>query len=67
MAGPRPARITIRSRASAVTAEVRLRVSQLDINPVLADEAFTLDVPAGAAPLALDELRAAGPLGERRQ
>jgi hypothetical protein len=65
LAGSQPARITIRSDAADVKAEVRLRVSQLEINPVLPDEAFSLDVPASAEPLTVEELRDAGPLGER--
>ncbi len=67
LAAAHPARITIRSRATGVRAELRLRVSQLDINPDLKDNVFAIDVPADAAPLTLDELRAAGPLGDRRQ
>jgi hypothetical protein len=65
VAGPRPARITIRSRRGDTNAEVRLRVSQLELDPVLGDEVFVVDVPPGAQPLTLDELREAGPLGER--
>ncbi len=67
LAGARPARLTIRARASGVPAELRLRVSQLEIDPDLGDPVFAIDVPAGAAPLTLGELRAAGPLGERRR
>jgi outer membrane lipoprotein-sorting protein len=65
MTGMRPARITIRSRAGDLQAEVRLRVSQLEMNPALGDEVFTIDVPDDADPLTLGELREAGPLGER--
>jgi hypothetical protein len=65
IAGSAPSRITIRSREGAIQAEVRLRVSQLEINPALTDEAFAIEIPADADPLSLEELRDAGPLGER--
>ena len=64
--GPsQPARLTIRAEG-ALTAEIRLRLSQVEINPPLGPEAFRVDVPADAAPLTIDELRDAGPLGEKR-
>lgn len=46
-------------------ADITLRVSQLEINTSIDDKAFVIDVPPDAAPLTLEELRRAGPLGER--
>jgi hypothetical protein len=64
--GPRqPVRLTIRASGD-VSAEVRLRLSQVEINSRLGPEAFEVQVPAEAVPLSLDELRSAGPLGEKR-
>jgi hypothetical protein len=60
-----PARMTIRA-AGHVPAEVRLRLSQVEINGPLAPETFEVHVPPDAVPLTLDELRQAGPLGEKR-
>lgn len=44
-------------------ADLTLRISQLEINVPLERAAFEYAVPAGWAPLTLDELRRAGPLG----
>jgi hypothetical protein len=40
-------------------------VSQADINTELDPAAFEVDVPADAAPITLDDLREAGPLGQK--
>lgn len=64
--GPvQPKRLTIRA-AGNVPAEIRLRLSQVETNVELGAEAFKVDVPANAAPLTIEELRDAGPLGEKR-
>jgi hypothetical protein len=64
--GPvQPTRLTIRA-SGAVSAEIRLRLSQVEVNVPLGAEAFRVDVPAEAVPLTLEELRDAGPLGEKR-
>lgn len=60
-----PVRLTIRAEGP-VPAEVRLRLSQVETNPALGPEAFTVDIPNSAEPITLEELREAGPLGERR-
>lgn len=67
-AGARPSRVRLVARPSgaAAAADLTLTVSQVEINVTLPDEVFTVEVPAGAAPLTLDELREAGPLGVRR-
>ena len=66
MVAAAPSRITIRAGSGEVTAEVRLRVSQVDRNPQLGPEAFEIDVPADAEPITIEELREAGPLGDKR-
>jgi len=65
-AGQRPATIRLLVEdAARVTADITLRVTQADVNSSLDAAAFTADVPPDAEPLTLDELRRAGPLGER--
>lgn len=44
-------------------ADIILRVSQLELTASLDPAVFKLDIPAGAQPLTLQELRRAGPLG----
>jgi hypothetical protein len=46
-------------------ADLRLRVSQVQINTDLDPAAFTVRVPANAVKITLEELRQAGPLGQR--
>ncbi|RPJ76637.1 MAG: hypothetical protein EHM24_01835 [Acidobacteria bacterium] len=46
-------------------ADLRLQVSQVQINTELNQAAFTVRVPAGAVKITLEELRQAGPLGQR--
>jgi hypothetical protein len=43
--------------------DLRLALSQVELNVPIAGEAFRIDVPRDAAPITLDELRASGPLG----
>jgi hypothetical protein len=45
-----------------VAVDLTATISQLETNVDLDAAAFTVNVPAGAAPLTLDELRQAGPL-----
>jgi outer membrane lipoprotein-sorting protein len=55
---------TLRLQASgSPAADVTVRLSDLNINVPLEPEVFAVDVPAGAQPLTIDELRRAGPLG----
>jgi hypothetical protein len=62
--GPaQPLRMTLHS-AGRAAAEIRLRLSQVEIDAALGPEAFEVQVPADAAPLTLQELRDSGPLGE---
>jgi hypothetical protein len=45
-------------------ADIRLGISDLEFDSTIDAKAFEVD-PSGAAPMTLDELRRAGPLGER--
>ncbi|OFW09843.1 MAG: hypothetical protein A3H96_22685 [Acidobacteria bacterium RIFCSPLOWO2_02_FULL_67_36] len=58
---------TVRIRTAppggAAAADLKLRVSQLELNVPLDKAAFDVEVPRDAVPLTLDELRRAGPLG----
>jgi hypothetical protein len=65
--GDRPARVRLRTKDGAsATADLSVGLSQVDINTDLDPAAFEVDVPADAAPISLDELRDAGPLGHRQ-
>jgi len=46
------------------TTDMTFRVSQLEANVAIDPAAFTLDVPADAVPMSLDELRQMGPLAD---
>jgi hypothetical protein len=56
-------RITTAPSPGGAAADLTLRISQLEINVPLDGAAFDYQVPEGWAPLTLDELRRAGPLG----
>ena len=57
---------TLRLQASGATkADLTVRLSDVNINVRLHPETFQVEVPSSADPLSLDELRQAGPLGER--
>jgi hypothetical protein len=47
-------------------ADLTLRLSQVEINAPIDPRAFNVEIPADAQPLSLEELRRAGPLGEKR-
>jgi hypothetical protein len=49
--------------SSALVADLTLRPSEVDVNVTLDPRAFKVDIPSGAEPIALAELRRAGPLG----
>lgn len=60
-----PSQIAIRSeagRAPAVALVIRVDVAVIDPQP--SPQAFAVAVPAGAAVMSVDELRASGPLGD---
>jgi hypothetical protein len=43
--------------------DLKMALSQVDVNPALDDEVFRIQIPASASPIVLDELKASGPLG----
>jgi hypothetical protein len=61
----RPSTARLRSAASpgVAPADLVLRLSQVELNAPLPDAAFDAQVPRDAAPLTLEELKRAGPLG----
>lgn len=63
--GGRPATIRLRANGSDRdrATDLTIRTSQVDINEPIAASAFEPEIPAGAKPMTLDELRRAGPLG----
>jgi hypothetical protein len=54
------------AEGSANGADLRIALSQVELNASLAPEVFSVKVPADATPITLAELRQAGPMGERR-
>ncbi|MGH9315228.1 MAG: hypothetical protein ACRD1S_18745, partial [Vicinamibacterales bacterium] len=62
----RPARVRVRTKPGAsAAADLSVGLSQVDINTDLDPATFGVDVPADAAPMTLEELRDAGPLGHK--
>jgi outer membrane lipoprotein-sorting protein len=60
----RPATIRVRAESQGrTTADLTLRLSDVDVNTALDPKTFQADLPDHAVPLTLDELRRAGPLG----
>lgn len=55
---------TVHVRAGSV-ADIRLGVSQLETDTAIDPKAFEVNVPTDAVPLTIEELRRAGPLGDR--
>jgi hypothetical protein len=62
---PVAVRVAVGGDASGGT-ELRIGLSQVDLNAPLAPEVFRVKVPADAQPMTLAELRQAGPMGARR-
>jgi hypothetical protein len=63
-AGTRPSTVRLRSTSDGrATADLTLRLSDVEINTTLDPKTFDADLPARAVPITLDELRRAGPLG----
>jgi hypothetical protein len=62
-ASGRPATVRIRAGSNASTADVTLRLSDVDINTTLDPRTFQVELPDRPIPLTLEELRRAGPLG----
>jgi outer membrane lipoprotein-sorting protein len=66
--GNPPSRVRLHVAASGgePASDVRVGLSQVELNPRLGPEVFTVKVPRDAAPITLADLRSAGPVGERR-
>jgi outer membrane lipoprotein-sorting protein len=47
----------------SASADLTMKLSDVNINVPLEADVFKIDIPPGADPLTLDELRRAGPLG----
>jgi hypothetical protein len=60
-------RLRMAGDASAAQADLTVDLSQVDTNVPINPRAFSIVVPAGAAPLTLDELRRQGPLGNQAE
>jgi hypothetical protein len=43
--------------------DLQIALSQVELNPSLGPDVFTIQVPASASPITLDELKTSGPLG----
>ncbi len=64
-AGGFPQSVRLQSEDSAVMVDVTAALSQVETNVDLDDAAFTVNVPANAQPISIEELRENGPLGRR--
>jgi hypothetical protein len=63
--GGRPQTIRLRAgRAGGASTDLTIRLSQVDVNEPIDAAVFEVDIPAGAAPMTLEELRQSGPLGK---
>ncbi len=63
-ASGRPSTIRLRAEAQGrVSADLTLRLSDVEIDTALDPKTFDVDLPAHPVPLTLDELRRSGPLG----
>ena len=58
-----PQSVRLQSSQPDVNVDLTAALSQIEINKDLEDAAFTVNVPPGADPIMLDELRDSGPLG----
>jgi hypothetical protein len=59
---PRQLRVSATAASDTAQLDLRISLSQVEINVPLGPEAFTLTVPSGTTPMTLDELRARGAL-----
>jgi len=62
---PAMLRLTRHTTSGPTLADLRLSLSQREVNAPLEPAAFTVDVPADAKPISLDDLRRAGLFGSR--
>ncbi len=64
--GPSGVRLSVAASAGAPASDLRVALSQVELNPRLGSEVFVVKVPRDATPITLADLRKAGPVGERR-
>ena len=64
--GAFPQVIRLRSVAQPLNVDMTATLAQVDVNTNLDPSVFNVPIPAGTMPLSLDELREAGPLGEKQ-
>ena len=62
--GAFPQTIRLQSQRDPANVDMTATLSQIEVNVDVDPAAFTVEVPSNATPLSLEELRAAGPLGE---
>jgi len=60
-----PQIVRLASDQAALMVDLTVGLSQIETNKDLEDAAFNVNVPGGAEPITLDELRESGPLGAR--
>ena len=63
---PAGVRLRVAADDGSVTTDLGISLSQVETNAPIDPRAFSLKAPDKAVPLTLDELRRAGPLGQRR-
>jgi hypothetical protein len=64
--GPSRVRLQVSASDATPASDVRLSLSQVDVNPQLGPEVFTVKVPRDATSITLADVRSAGPIGEKR-
>jgi hypothetical protein len=64
--GAFPQTIRLRSASEPADVDMTATLSQIEVNVDVDPKAFTVDIPPEVTPLSLEELREAGPLGERQ-
>ena len=64
--GAFPQVIRLRSAAERANVDMTATLAQIEVNTDLKPATFDVDIPPGTEPLSLDELREAGPLGEKQ-
>jgi hypothetical protein len=60
-----PQTIRLRSASEPANVDLTTTLAQIEVNVDVNPAAFSVDIPGNASPLTLEELREAGPLGER--
>lgn len=63
--GAFPQVIRLQSATQPANVDMTATLAQIEVNTDLNPATFDVDIPPGTAPLSLDELRDAGPLGEK--